>query len=344
MMVNMNRLSSEKTPSRPDAGGETRAPRYSVVIPVFNEVDSLYALHGEVTPVMEGLGEDYEVLYVDDGSTDGTAEALDQILEEDGRVRIIRFSRNRGKSATYMEAFRIARGRMVITLDSDLQDDPAEIPGMIGMLKEGCDLVVGWKQGRLENEPLKKTNSGVFNAILRLMFRTGIHDSNSGFRAMSSEVADSLDLYGDLYRFIPQLAHLEGFRVTEHPVRHRNRKHGRSKYGRKRLWTGLLDLLTIRFITTYAVQRPLHFFGTVGLVPFMAGLVLEVYVLIARLRGGSFQVHVAAIIIGVLLMLIGFQCIITGLIGEMISAQVRSGKGRRPAVEIRDAGSPKPGE
>ena len=134
MMVNMNRLSSEKTPSRPDAGGETRAPRYSVVIPVFNEVDSLYALHGELTPVMEGLGEDYEVLYVDDGSTDGTAEALDQILEEDGRVRIIRFSRNRGKSATYMEAFRIARGRMVITLDSDLQDDPAEIPGMIGML------------------------------------------------------------------------------------------------------------------------------------------------------------------------------------------------------------------
>lgn len=303
-----------------------RDPGYSVVVPAYNEAESLEELFDELAPVMEGLGEDFEVLLVDDGSSDGTAQVIGKLQDRDARVRCVAFARNLGKSAAYTEAFRISRGRIFLTLDADLQDDPAEIPGMVALLGKGHDLVIGWKQGRMENEPLKKITSRVFNWILGLMFGLRIHDSNSGFRAMRPEVASALDLYGNLYRFIPQLASLQGFSVAEQPVRHRRRKYGRSKYGGRRFWTGLLDLLTVRFITTYAPQRPLHFFGTLGLVPFLAGFGLELYVLILRLLGGSFQTHVAAIIIGVMLMLIGFQCILTGLIGEMISAQGRARK------------------
>ena len=294
--------------------------KYSVVISAYNEAESVEELYREVVSVLEALGETFEILFVDDGSTDGTGERLAELEERDRRVRLIRFVRNFGKSAAYSAAFRAARGDVVVTLDGDLQDDPAEVPKLLAKLDEGNDLVVGWKMQRLEHEPRKTIPSRVFNALLRWTFGLDLRDSNSGSRVMRLAVAQSLHLYGDMYRFIPQLAFSKGFRVAEEGVAHRKRKYGESKYGPRRFWTGLLDLLTVRFITRFS-QRPLHFLGTIGLFPLILGVLIEVYVLVCKLMGETFQTHVAAIVIGVMLMLLGFQCIVTGLLGEMLSAQ-----------------------
>lgn len=300
-------------------------PRLSLVVPVFNERESLRELHAEVLGVLGD--ESFELLYVDDGSTDGSDTILDE-LAEDPRVQAIHFVRNLGKSAAYVAAFERCRGAIVVTLDADLQDDPHEIPAMLQRLEAGFDLVVGWKQGRFENEPHKAFPSRFFNGLLALLFGLHLHDSNCGFRVMRRSVANTLQLHGDLYRFIPQLAASQGFRVTEQAVKHRKRRFGYSKYGAKRFWTGLLDVLTVRFITRY-VGRPLHFFGTVGLVPTLLGLVIEGYVVANKLAGDTFQQHIAAIILGAMLIIVGFQCNITGLIGEMLSAQ------RRERIAIR---------
>lgn len=294
--------------------------KYSVVISAYNETESVEELYQEVVSALEPLGETFEILFVDDGSTDGTGDRLAGLARRDRRVRLISFVRNFGKSAAYSAAFRSARGDVVVTLDADLQDDPAELPKLLAKLEQGNDLVVGWKMQRLENEPRKTVPSRVFNTLLQWSFGLDLRDSNSGFRVMRRAVAQSLPLYGDMYRFIPQLAFSKGFRVTEEGVSHRRRKYGESKYGPRRFWTGLLDLLTVRFITRFS-QRPLHFLGTMGLLPFALGVLLEAYVLVLKLTGETFQTHIAAIVVGVMLMLLGFQCIVTGLLGEMLSAQ-----------------------
>lgn len=305
-------------------------PRFSVVVPVYNELDSLRELQGELTTVLSALDGGYEILYVDDGSTDGSSARLDELAAADDHVRVLHLARNHGKSMAYMAAFDALRGDVVLTLDADLQDDPHEIPKMLARLGEGWDLVVGWKIGRLDNEPLKAIPSKVFNGLVTWLWGLSLHDQNCGFRVMRREVAASLELYGDIYRFIPQILHAKGFRVTEAGVNHRKRKFGHSKYGARRFFTGLLDVLTVRFITAHA-QRPLHFFGSLGLGPLLGGLGLEGYVLAMKLGGDTFQSHIAAILIGVLLLVVAFQCIITGLIGEMLTAQ------QRPRPQLREA-------
>jgi glycosyltransferase involved in cell wall biosynthesis len=323
---------SAPQPAQTVPGGR---PALSVVVPAMNEEDSIPALVAEIRSVLASLGEPWELVFVDDGSTDRTFDAMWAERVSDPRVQVVRFVRNFGKSAGYMAAFEVARGDVVVTLDADLQDDPNEIPRLLGMLRdERWDLIVGWKQGRAGNEPHKALPSRVFNGLIALLFGLRLHDSNCGFRVMRAEVARSLDLYGDHYRFIPELAHVKGFRVTESGVNHRKRKFGRSKYGPKRFWTGLLDLLTVRFITAFA-DRPLHFFGTAGLAPLALGGALEIYVLVAKLLGSTFQGHVGAIIVGVMLIIMGFQSILTGLIGEMLSAQRRP---RRYVVDRRAGG------
>lgn len=294
-------------------------PRYSIVVPVYNERESLLPLQAEILAVLGDAS--FELIYVDDGSTDGSDALLDT-LATDPRVRVLHFVRNLGKSAAYMAAFDACSGELVVTLDADLQDDPNEIPKLARRVELGAALVVGWKQGRFENEPLKAFPSKFFNGLLSLLFGLHLHDSNCGFRVMRLAVAKSLQLRGDLYRFIPQLAASRGFTVAEEGVNHRKRKFGHSKYGARRFWTGLLDVLTVRFITRY-VGRPLHFFGTLGLAPTMVGIALELYVLLLKVSGSTFQEHVAAIIVGALLIIVGFQCTVTGLIGEMLSAERR---------------------
>jgi dolichol-phosphate mannosyltransferase len=291
------------------AGDRRHGMNYSVVICAYNEAESVEELYQEVISAFEPRDQTFEILFVDDGSTDGTGERLAKLAGRDGRVRLIQLVRNFGKSAAYSAAFRAARGEIVVTLDADLQDDPAEVPRLLAKLDQGNDLVVGWKMHRLENEPRKTIPSRVFNALVRWTFGLELRDSNSGSRVMRRAVAQSLHLYGDMYRFIPQLAFSKGFRVAEEGVSHRKRRYGESKYGARRFWTGLLDLLAVRFISRFS-QRPLQFLGTMGLFPFALGVLLEVYVLVFKLMGDTFRTHMAAIVIGVMLMIMGFQCIV----------------------------------
>jgi dolichol-phosphate mannosyltransferase len=297
--------------------------RYSVIVPAYNEAESIDELCRELLTVLEQLGEPFQVLVVDDGSYDDTLSRLRDLVGRFPTIQAIQLRRNSGKSVAYSAGFEKARGEIIITLDADLQDDPTELPKLLARLKEGFDLVIGWKQGRLENEPTKTLPSRVFNSLVYLFFGLRLHDSNSGFRVMRRAVAANLELYGDLYRFIPELAYMHGFRVAEVGVNHRRRKHGRSKYGPTRFWTGVLDLVTVRFITGFT-QKPLHFFGTAGLFPLLAGIGFEIYVLVRKLSGDQFREHVAAIIVGGLLIVVGIQLVATGLIGEMITAQARS--------------------
>ncbi len=296
--------------------------RYSIIVPAHNELESVDELKAELLAALTPLQGEFEIIFVDDGSYDGTGTKLDALAEADGRVKVIHFLRNFGKADAYTAGFQAATGDIVLTLDADLQDDPAEIPKLLSKLEEGHDLVIGWKQHRMENEPSKTVPSRFFNLLVHLIFGLRLHDSNSGFRAMRRAVAKSLDLYGDLHRFIPELAHRKGFRVAEAGVLHRRRKHGVSKYGITRFWTGVLDLLTVRFLTGFT-RKPLHFFGTLGLFPLLAGAGIETYVLTSKLMGEMFRTHMAAIVIGVLLVMVGVQLIATGLIGEMIAAQSR---------------------
>ena len=292
---------------------------FSIEVPALNEADSIAELYTEIVDSLDKIGGTWELLFVDDGSDDDTADIMQNISQADSRVTVLGFTRNFGKSAAYSAAFSMARGNTVITMDGDLQDNPAELPVLVEALRQGNDLVVGWKLDRLENEPGKTIPSRVFNALNRILFGMSFKDQNSGYRAMRRVVAQSLELQGDQYRFIPQLAHLAGFKVAEVGVRHRRRKYGNSKYGLSRFWTGLLDLFTVRFLTRFR-RRPLHFFGTMALIMGAIGVGLEAYVLASKLFGDTFQQHIAAMIIGVMLILIGFQCLIIGLIGELLAA------------------------
>lgn len=295
-------------------------PDLSLVIPILDERASIRKLHRQVDQALASIGKTWEIIFVDDGSTDGGPEEIRTLCEKDNRVGLVQLARNYGKSVAYMAGMDHARASILITMDGDLQDDPREIPRFLEALDQGADLVVGWKKNRMENEPAKKLASFVYHVFKNHLFTLRLHDSNCGFRAMRRPVARSLNLYGGKYRFIPELAHMEGFEVCEIPVRHRPRNHGQSKYGPMRFWTGTLDLISVRFLTGFSA-RPLHFFGTAGLVSFLAGGALETYVLIARILGSTFRTHLAAMIIGALFIMVGVQLIATGLVCEMIRAQ-----------------------
>jgi dolichol-phosphate mannosyltransferase len=298
----------------------TKAVQLSLVIPAYNEEESIPLVYAEAVSVLEAQTPSFEIIFVNDGSSDGTAEQIAEIARRDPRVRCLVLARNGGKSQAYMEGFRAARGQLVATTDADLQDDLNELPHLREKLDEGHDLVIGWKSGRFKNEPTKAAPSFVFNFLIYVLFRIRLHDSNCGFRLMTRDVAKALRLHGGSYRFIPELAHLRGFRVTEVAVNHRKRKFGQSKYGPSRFWGGILDILSVRFVTAFSA-RPFHFFGTAALLSLLAGTGLEVYVLIQKLSGGTFMHHVAAIVIGALLIIVSLQIATTGLLGEMLAAR-----------------------
>jgi len=318
---------SSVSSARGSRGGT--GPRISVIVPIYNEVESIPTLQQELATALGRIGAPFEIIYVDDGSDDGSVRVLADLGATRPECRVYRFHHNQGKASAYSVGFREARGSVLLTLDGDLQDDPAEIPGLLRALDAGHDLVVGRKVGRSRNEPLKKIPSWAFNRVKGWVFGLRLRDSNSGFRAMRAEVAQSVDLYAGNYRFLPELAHYHGFRVTEVPVRHRRRKHGKSKYGPTRFLSGVFDLLTLTLLAGFA-HRPLHFFGSAGLIPLTLGFGLECYVLVAKLLGSQFQTHVGAMIIGVMLILLGIQLISIGLIGEFVLAQSRRARMRPP--------------
>lgn len=292
-------------------------PHLSIVVPILDEEDSLPELAVSLRAVCEREGYSFEVWLIDDGSTDRTWHVIQQINEEDARFAGIRFRRNYGKSAALAVGFQRARGRYVVTIDGDLQDDPEEIPALINMLKDGYDLVSGWKKRR--EDPLNKTiPSRVINFATRKLTGLPLHDINCGLKAYRREVVKSVKVYGELHRYIPLLAKWEGFsRITEKPVKHHARKYGKTKFGIERFIRGFLDLVTVLFMTRFAV-RPMHFFGAIGSTAFLGGFLISLWISVDKMAFGNPIGDRPLLLLGVLLIILGFQMFTTGLLGEMI--------------------------
>ncbi len=295
----------------------------SVVIPLLDEEASLVELIARLEEVLPTLaGEHYEVILVDDGSRDGSFEIIRRAHERNQRIHGIRFRRNYGKSAALAVGFERTRYDIIVTLDADLQDDPAEIPRLLAKLDEGYDLVSGWKQVR--HDPLEKTlPSKLFNQVVSVVSGLRLHDFNCGLKAYRSEVVRSLLLYGEMHRYIPALAHWEGFRVTELPVRHHRRKYGRSKFGASRYVKGFLDLLTV-ILTTRYLKRPLHLFGSIGTLLLVAGFAIALGLTIEWILGGTYLTNRPLLLMAVAFMIVGMQLISIGLVGELIVRQSQS--------------------
>jgi glycosyltransferase involved in cell wall biosynthesis len=257
------------------------------------------------------------VIFVDDGSTDGTVSALTRLHNSEHNVRVVRLRRNFGKAAALVAGFDQARGETVVTIDGDLQDDPAEIPRLLAKLDEGFDLVTGWKTHR--RDPIsRRLLSRIFNRVTSAFSGVRLHDMNCGLKAYRREVVHGLRLYGELHRFIPVLAHYRGFRIAELPVHHRPREHGRSRYGVERYLRGFLDLLTVSFIGRYR-HRPLHLFGGLGLLLGAIGSAILVYLTVVKALGHAIGQR-PLLMLGVLLVVIGMQFFSLGLISEMITS------------------------
>jgi len=292
------------------------APSISVLVPVLNESESLPELHAELVRALDSLGRSWEILYVDDGSRDGSDVVIAELAARDPRVHGVSFRRNFGKSAALSVGFRMARGDWVATIDADLQDDPAELPRLVAALEGGLDLVSGWKQER--RDPFTKTApSRLFNAVTGAVAGVRLHDFNCGFKLYRREVVESIEVYGELHRFLPALAHWRGFRVGEVAVHHRPRKYGRSKYGASRFVNGFLDLLSAAFLSTSAL-KPLHLFGRIGLLFLGIGLLVGVGFVIQWSLGDPIRVR-PLMLFGAGLVLLGIQFILMGLLGEMIA-------------------------
>jgi glycosyltransferase involved in cell wall biosynthesis len=289
----------------------------SVLVPVLDEEATVDELGERVAAVLAGVGSSFEIVFVDDGSRDGTAERVRAAHGRDPRIKLLRLRRNFGKAAALSAGFEHSRGRIVITIDGDLQDDPDEIPRLLETLAAGdLDLVSGWKRER-RDPAAKRIPSRLFNWVTRRLAGVDLHDFNSGFKVYRREVLEQIAVYGELHRYIPVLASRRGFAVGEVPVTHHARRHGASKYGWDRFYKGLLDLITVLFITRYT-RRPLHLFGAVGLVFLAAGFGIDLYLAILWLGGATLS-NRPLLLLGVLLMLLGIQVLTTGLLGEMIT-------------------------
>ena len=298
----------------------------TIIVPLFNEAESLPELVRWINRTLDGRGWEYEIIMVDDGSTDGSWKVVRELAEADGRIHGIRFRRNYGKSAALYHGFKAAGGNVVVTMDADLQDSPEEIPEMYRMVTEdGWDVVSGWKQHRQDNKLTKNLPSKLYNATARWITGIHLHDMNCGLKAYRNEVVKNIEVYGEMHRYIPYLAKNAGFeRITEKPVHHQKRKYGKSKFGLERFVNGFLDLLSLWFLSTFG-KKPMHFFGFTGILMFLAGFVIAVWLIVAKLihqAGGMhfrpvtdqplFYLALLAVVLGVMLFLAGFIC-------EMIS-------------------------
>lgn len=294
----------------------------SLVIPLLNEEGNLRLLHQKLTEVLSTLDCSYEIIFVNDGSADGSPQILEELFKSDPAVQVIHFQQNFGKTAGLVAGFRQSRGEIIITMDADLQDDPAEIPAMLAKLKEGYDLVAAWRYHR--HDPIDKTwPSRIFNWGVSTFSGVRLHDFNCGFKVYRRAVTERIPLYSDFHRFIPVLAVGQGFRVTELPVQHHPRHAGVSKYGAGRTIRGLLDFITVLFLTTY-LKHPLRLFGVAGLAMFGLGGLIELYLAVEWLQRALGLAEVEPIgtrplfTVGILAMILGIQLFSTGLLGEMI--------------------------
>ncbi len=292
------------------------APLFSVVIPVLNEEQNLRLLYDEITAFMVSRRSSFEILFVDDGSSDGTASVL-KTLSNDPLVSVFTFAGPRGKSAALAKGFRHARGQYIVTMDGDLQDQPKEIEKLWQVMERtGADLVSGWKKVR--HDPWHKiVSSRLFNALVRWVTGVPLHDFNCGLKLYRATVVREIPLYGELYRFIPALASWKGFRVAEEPVEHRARRYGKSKFGAGRVFGMTVDLLTVAFLMRYE-GKPSHLFSGAGFLFLLAGGGINFHLFVTKLLGGTIAPHYPYMILGITLLLVGIQFVFFGLLSEML--------------------------
>lgn len=294
----------------------------TIIVPLFNEEESLPELTAWIHRVIDPKGWKFEIIMIDDGSRDGSWDTVTRLASSDDTIHGIRFRRNYGKSAALYHGFKAARGRVVVTMDADLQDSPEEIPEMFRMVTEdGWDVVSGWKQHRQDNKLTKNLPSKLYNATARWITGIRLHDMNCGLKAYKNEVIKEIEVYGEMHRYIPYLAKNAGYeRITEKPVHHQKRKYGKSKFGMERFVNGFLDLLSLWFLSTFG-KKPMHFFGFTGILMFLAGFILTIILISAKLihqAGGAhfrpvtdqplFYLALLSVILGVMLFLAGFIC------------------------------------
>ena len=301
-------------------------PDISIIIPLLNEKESLPELTSWIRDVMHKNGWEYEILMVDDGSTDGSWDTIRELAAADSNIHGIRFRRNYGKSAALYHGFKEAKGNVVVTMDADLQDSPEEIPEMYRLItEEDWDIVSGWKQHRQDNALTKNLPSKLYNATARWITGIKLHDMNCGLKAYRNEVVKNVEVYSEMHRYIPYLAKNAGFsRITEKPVHHQKRKYGKSKFGIERFVNGFLDLLSLWFLSTFG-KKPMHFFGFTGILMFLAGFIIAVWLIAAKLIHQAGGMHFRPVTdqplfyIALLAVLLGAMLFLTGFICEMIS-------------------------
>lgn len=294
----------------------------TIIVPLFNEEESLAELTAWIHRVIDPKSWKFEIIMIDDGSRDGSWDTVTRLASSDDTIHGIRFRRNYGKSAALYHGFKAAKGRVVVTMDADLQDSPEEIPEMFRMVtEEGWDVVSGWKQHRQDNKLTKNLPSKLYNATARWITGIRLHDMNCGLKAYKNEVIKDIEVYGEMHRYIPYLAKNAGYeRITEKPVHHQKRKYGKSKFGMERFVNGFLDLLSLWFLSTFG-KKPMHFFGFTGILMFLAGFILTIILISAKLihqAGGMhfrpvtdqplFYLALLSVILGVMLFLAGFIC------------------------------------
>ena len=309
---------------------EAQAPSYSVVVPFHNEEESVRELHQRLSEVMTGHYEPVEFIFIDDHSTDRTQAALKEIARQDPRVVVICLKRNYGQTVALAAGFDYAEGEVIISMDGDLQHDPADIPRMLAVFEErGCDIVSGWRKKRVDNFLLRRLPSRIANWLMAKLSGVEIHDFGTTFKVYRKDTIKQIKLYGEMHRFIPALASWNGATIVEVPIKNIERPGGRSHYGLSRTVRVLFDLLTIRYLLKY-VTRPLHFFGPLGLLSTMAGMLIMLWMLVKKVLYGSDLVeqHGPLLILGAVLILAGVQLITSGLIGEMLSRTYFESQGK----------------
>jgi len=292
--------------------------KLSIIVPLYNEEESIHQLAEEIRDAVKKLSLEYELIFIDDGSKDGSFKQIISLASSDSRIKCLRFRRNYGKAAALSEGFKEANGELVVTMDSDLQDDPSEIGALIDKINEGFDVVSGWKKSR-KDPWSKKLPSKLFNLVTGIMSGIRIHDFNCGLKIYKADVIKTISVYGEMHRYIPVLAKLAGFSVTEVVVNHRARLYGKTKFGAGRFLKGFLDLVTVIFLGKYN-RNPLHFFGKIGTIILSVGFIINLYLTI-QWFGGIWIGNRPILFLGVLLMIVGIQFISLGLLAEMITSR-----------------------
>jgi len=297
--------------------------KVSIVVPLYNEEESLRPLSTEITKVCTDNRIEFEVVFVDDGSTDNSLKMIREICRTDNRYKYVSFQKNYGKAAALQVGFAKVSGGYVITMDADLQDDPREIPNLLRKINEGYDLVSGWKKVR--HDPfIKRHSSKFFNFVTRLMSGIKLHDFNCGLKAYRRAVVRQIKVYGELHRYMPVLAHWQGFTVTEIPVQHHPRRYGKTKFGISRFFKGFIDLLTVTFVTRY-IKRPMHLFGFLGAFSFFVGFIVNGYLSLEWIYGKPLS-NRPMLFLGMLLIIVGVQFFSVGLLGEMMVHNMQNDK------------------